>query len=105
MTKRQKEHKIEAHFLLRGCILHALYENFKAFPYATMEPLTIEEACGTDAATLNWNLVYLEKSGWVELGKSIDTPPYIACSITISASGIDLVENEVDFNARFTIPS
>jgi len=79
-----------------------LYEHFKAFPYATMEPIALVEACGVDPQTLNWNLVYLEKSGWVELGKSIDTPPYIACSIAISATGIDLVEDDAQLTLKFT---
>ena len=50
---------------------------------------------------LNWNIVYLEKCGYVELGKSIDAPPYIASSATITAQGIDLVEDENGFNRRF----
>lgn len=102
MAERKDSDSIGDHFRLRRCILLTLYEHFKSFPYATMEPGAIEDACGTDPQTLNWNLVYLEKNGWVELGKSIDAPPYIACSISISASGIDMVEDEAFFDAKFT---
>ena len=57
----------------------------------------IEEACQADAKALNWNLVYLEKCGFVELGKSIECPPYIASSATLTAKGIDLIEDQTEF--------
>jgi hypothetical protein len=63
----------------------------------------LAEACDIDSQDLNWNMVYLEKCGYVELGKSIQTPPYIACSVTITAAGIDLVEDEAAFNLRFPV--
>lgn len=91
------------HFQLRRCILLTLYEQFKAVPYAAMELEDIEAACATDVKTLNWNLAYLEKCGFVELGKAIEMPPYIACSAAISAAGIDLMENEIELNRRFPV--
>jgi len=89
------------HFSLRRCILTFLYETFKEFPYAAIELREVETQCRTDTRTLNWNMVYLEKCGYVDLGKSIDAPPYIACSVAISAAGIDLVEDKADFEKRF----
>ena len=89
------------HFRLRSRILSILYERFKAFPYAAMELREIEDLCATDAQTLNWNMVYLEKAGYVELGKSLEMPPYVACSATISAIGIDLVEDPYELRQRF----
>lgn len=89
------------HFELRRCIISTLYDKFKAVPYATVDLKDIEIQCATDTETLNWNMVYLEKCGFVELGKSFETPPYIACSAAISATGIDLIENEEAFNSRF----
>ena len=89
------------HFRLRQCILETLYEMFIAYPYATIELRHIEERCQTDSKELNWNMVYLEKCGYVELGKTIDCPPYIASSATLTAKGIDLIEDEVEFNQRF----
>ncbi len=85
------------HFRLRRCILERLYEIFKEYPYATAELKQIEEACQTDAKALNWNLVYLEKCGFVELGKSIECPPYIASSAALTAKGIDLIEDQAAF--------
>jgi len=101
---RQVNPDIKEYLNLRRCILKTLYESFKAFPYADIELREIESHCQTDIQTLNWNMVYLEKCGFVELGKSIEAPPYIACSAMISARGIDLVENEVEFNHRFADP-
>ena len=89
--------KSESHFRLRRCILKTLYELFKEYPYAQREPGQIMEVCRTDAKELNWNLVYLEKCGYLELGRSYDSPPFIACSVALTARGIDLVENDEAF--------
>ena len=78
-----------------------LYAIFQDYPYATIELGQIAEECHANSRELNWNIVYLEKCGYVELGKSIDSPPYIASSATITAKGIDLVEDEDGFNRRF----
>jgi hypothetical protein len=90
------------HFKLRRCILEKLYEIFKEYPYATIELKQIEEACQTDAKALNWNLVYLEKCEYVELGKSIECPPYIASSAILTAKGIDLIEDQAAFKRLFS---
>ena len=78
-----------------------LYETFKEYPYAAVELRQIAEECHTDSKALNWNIVYLEKCGYVELSKSFASPPYIASSASITAEGIDLVEHESEFNRRF----
>jgi hypothetical protein len=89
------------YFRLRRCIMKRLYDIFQDYPYASIELSQIAEECNADSRALNWNIVYLEKCGYVELGKSIGSPPYIASSATITAKGIDLVENENRFNRRF----
>ena len=99
-VKKEIEDK-NVHIRLRGCILQTLYEMFKEYPYAQVEPGQITELCRTDAKELNWNLVYLEKCGYLELGRSYDSPPFIACSVALSAEGIDLIENEEAFSQRF----
>jgi hypothetical protein len=90
-----------SHFRLRGCILETLYAMFKEYPYAPVEPGQVMELCRADAKELNWNLVYLEKCGYLELGRSYDSPPFIACSVALTAQGIDLIENEEAFKSRF----
>ncbi len=88
---------------LRRYIMESLYHFFTEYPYAAMEMSQLHESCGNDAKSLNWNIVYLEKSGYVELSRSVDCPPYVSCSASITGSGVDLVENESDFNAKFPI--
>jgi len=99
-AKKETEDK-RVHIRLRGCILKTLYEMFKEYPYAQVEPGQIMELCRTDAKELNWNLVYLEKCGYLELGRSFESPPFIACSVALTAQGIDLVENEDEYGLRF----
>jgi len=90
------------HVKLRACIMKTLYDLFKDFPFASFELNNIEEKCGTNCRELNWNIVYLEKCGFLELGKSVENPPYVASSVTITAAGIDLVENEAEFIKHFS---
>lgn len=52
---------------LRRCIIELIYEHFMEFPYAPLEMDVIADHCKAEAKTLNWNIVYLEKCGYVEL--------------------------------------
>ena len=90
-----------AHIVLRRCILLTLYAAFREHPYAPVEMREIEESCRTSAPDLNWNMVYLEKCGLVELGRGYDAPPHVAAAASISAAGIDLVEDPPAFEGRF----
>ncbi len=78
--------------LRRNILKYLLSSLFKKYPYSSIELGEIAEFCQTSAEELNWNIVYLEKHGWVELAKSIPCPPYVACSAGLTASGIDLIE-------------
>ena len=78
-----------------------LYDCFKKFPLATIGLDQLAEECKIAVADLNWNVVYLEKSGWVELSQSYDEPPYIAASASLTAKGIDLIENDAEFEKKF----
>jgi len=101
MSAKEETADKKGHFRLRCCILQTLYEMFKEYPYAPVEPLQIVELCRTDAKELNWNLVYLEKCGLVELGRSFDSSQFIACSVALTSQGIDLIENEDEYHLRF----
>jgi len=89
---------------LRRCILTTLYTSFREHPYALMMPQDLEQTCRAESRALNWNLVYLEKCGYVELGKSIENPPYITSSIGLTAVGIDLVEDGDHLDKQFPLP-
>jgi len=87
--------------LLRRCILIHLYDMFREYPYASIELSYLQEVCPGKVKDLNWNLVYLEKKGLVELDKSVDCPPYISCTVTLSVGGIDLIEDQAKFNRQY----
>lgn len=89
---------------LRRCILEHLYTSFQEYPLAAIELGQLAEACRATAPELNWNIVYLQKKGWVELDLGNDCPPYVACSAALTGAGIDLVEDVQAFEARFNLP-
>ena len=90
-------------FRIRRDILKMLYTFFKEYPYAQIELKDIEKECRTNTKDLNWNIVYLEKCGYIELGKSTESFPYVACSASITAAGVDLAEDKKAFNKRFPV--
>jgi len=63
----------------------------------------LETSCRTTTNALNWNLVYLEKKGFVSLSASVDCLPYAACTASITGSGIDLVENGQALSRQFPL--
>jgi hypothetical protein len=86
---------------IRKTVLFSLYRFFTEAPYAEYELSQLAEICEADAADLNWNIVYLEKCGLVELGRSSDCPPYVSCTATITAAGVDLVETPGAVDEKF----
>jgi hypothetical protein len=60
------------HFKLRYQIMQYLYDMFVEYPNASLDIRLIEDACSTNSKELNWNLAYLEKCGYLELGRSIE---------------------------------
>lgn len=72
---------------------------------AEVELSQLEVTCGTRIKTLNWNIVYLERKGFVSLSPAVDCLPYAACTASITGSGIDLVENEKALHHQFSIGS
>lgn len=91
----------QANLNLRRCILSHLYTWFKAYPRAAIELHQLHEECESTAKVFNWNLVYLEKKGWIELDTSAECPPYVACTTNITGTGIDLVEDTQAFAHQF----
>ena len=89
-------------FRLRRCLLTVLYDSFRAMPYLQVEPEHLRLVCQVPVTQLNWNLVYLEKCGYVELSKTYAPADHVASSVSITVAGIDLVENEPEFEKRFS---
>jgi len=64
--------------------MEMLYRTFKEHPYQAVELKQIDMECCVNPKELNWNIVYLEKCGYVELGKSHDSAP---CGALCHADG------------------
>ena len=94
-----------ANFALRRCLLLPPYDLFREFPLAEVELSQLEATCRTTLKELNWNLVYLEKKGFVALSPAVECLPYAACTAAITGSGIDLVENEAALDRQFPLPT
>jgi len=90
---------------LRRNILTYLYHAFRRVPDGPVELDQICAACEVEIEALNWNIVYLEKCGYIELGRGYPPPPYIACWATITVQGIDLVEDSAALHRRFPDPT
>lgn len=101
MADRPDTGELAAVRQLRRCMLMHLYAIFRQYPYAAVELRQIEENCRSSTAEVNWNMVYLEKCGYVELGKAVEAPPYVAPTATLTAAGIDLIEDGEAFDSRF----
>ena len=68
-----------------------------------MELSQLEASCRASIKALNWNLVYLEKKGFVSLSTSAECLPYAACTASITGSGIDLVESGEALSRQFPL--
>jgi hypothetical protein len=90
---------------LRRCMLTHLYTWFREVPLAAVELRHLAETCRVDATEMNWNIVYLEKKGWVSLSHDINCPPFVSCAVELTAAGIDLVEDADLFDAQFPADS
>jgi hypothetical protein len=101
--EKQSTEDIRSVFRIRRCLLQSLYDYFKDFPYATIELVQIADDCNVMPRELNWNMVYLEKCGYVELAKSDAIPPFIAPAAVITSHGIDLIEDRMRFDKRFPL--
>ena len=95
----------QAILALRRCFLLTLYDFFRKHPLAEVELANLEQTCRTSLDALNWNLVYLEKKGLVALSPTVECLPYVACTVSLTAEGIDLVEDEAALNRRFPLPT
>ncbi|MGQ9464171.1 MAG: hypothetical protein ACUVQ3_02385 [bacterium] len=84
---------------IRRRILEMLYEQFKEHPYYRITPKEFKDALNIDLKTLNFNIVYLEEKGYVELQKPLEGSLFVGARIT--SKGVDLVEDEYQFAITF----
>lgn len=86
---------------IRRKILEMLYERFKEHPYHRITPKEFKEALNIGLKELNYNIIYLEEKGYVELQKPLEGNIFVGARIT--TNGIDLVEDEYQFDIIFPI--
>ncbi|MEO0225637.1 MAG: hypothetical protein ABIL05_01665 [candidate division WOR-3 bacterium] len=84
---------------LRRNILEILYKKFCDHPYNSVTPKEFIEDLKVSRSELNFNIVYLESKGLVELHKPLEGDIFVAARIT--SKGIDLIEDDIAFNATF----
>lgn len=99
LVKKGKD--LSAALRLRACILSQLYALFQQVPLAPVELRQLAEFCNVPAQALNWNIIYLEKKGWVRLSHDSNCPPYASCYVELTGTGIDLVEDAETFDRVF----
>ncbi len=88
---------------IRRKILIMAYEKFKEHPYYRITPKEFKEALNIDLKTLNFNIVYLEEKGYIELQKPLEGSLFVGARIT--SKGVDLVEDDYQFDITFPVTS
>jgi uncharacterized LabA/DUF88 family protein len=86
---------------IRRKIMEMVYEKFKEHPYYRITPKEFKEALNIDLKTLNFNIVYLEEKGYIELQKPLEGSLFVGARIT--SKGIDLVEDKYQFDITFPV--
>ncbi|MCK4673048.1 hypothetical protein KAT67_03580, partial [candidate division WOR-3 bacterium] len=86
---------------IRRGILKMAYERFKEHPYHRITPKELENALNIGFKELNYNIIYLEEKGFIELQKPLEGSIFVG--VRISSKGIDLVEDECQFGIMFPI--
>ncbi len=84
---------------LRRKILQMLYTRFTEHPYHRITPKEFTENLGVTQRTLDFNIIYLEEKGYVELQKPLEGSIFVGARIT--PKGIDLVEDKDQLNSLF----
>lgn len=83
----------------RRRILEALYEKYHENPLHMTTPAELLEASSLEKKDLPANIFYLHERQLVELMVGYNPPMFDV--VRISPEGIDLVEDEVEFNRQF----
>jgi hypothetical protein len=84
---------------IRRIILQLLYETFKDHPYGRITPKELQENLNIGLKELQFNAIYLEEKGLIELQKPLEGNLFVGARIT--PKGIDVVEDEYQLNILF----
>jgi hypothetical protein len=86
-------------YALRRKILEMLYKRFTEHPYHRITPQEFIEKLAVTQKELDFNIVYLEEKGFVELQKPLEGSIFVGARIT--PKGIDLVEDDKKLSELF----
>jgi len=84
---------------IRRKILEMVYERFKEHPYYRVTPKEFKNTLHIGLKELRYNIIYLEEKGYIELQKPLEGSIFVGARIT--PKGIDLIEDEYQFNIIF----
>lgn len=84
---------------IRRRILELLYKSYTDHPYNRITPKEFKEVLGIGLKELHFNIIYLEEKGYIELSKPLEGSIFVGARIT--PRGVDLVEDECEFNVFF----
>ncbi|MBN2620894.1 hypothetical protein JXB22_07360 [candidate division WOR-3 bacterium] len=87
---------------IRRRILEMVFERFKEHPYYRITPSEFKEALGITLKQLYYNVAYLAEKGYLDLQTPLEGSFFVGARIT--ARGIDLVEDELQFDIIFPRP-
>ena len=75
------------------------YELYQQHPYYRVTPKEFREAIEIGIQELNFNVIYLEEKGLLELQKPLEGDLFVGARIT--PDGIDLIEDQERFNELY----
>ncbi len=76
-----------------------VYERFKEHPYYRITPKEFRDSLNISLKELYYNIIYLEEKGLIELQKPLEGSIFVGARIT--PKGVDLVEDEYQFDITF----
>lgn len=84
----------------RRKILKILYEKYQQHPYGSVSHKELIRHLGISKNELYSNIVYLDEKGYARLVNTIGS---LFFSARITIKGIDLIEDESEFNVKFPV--
>jgi hypothetical protein len=85
--------------LIRRRILEMVFNTFREHPYNRITPKEFKEELGIGLKELYFNVAYLTEKGYLDLQTPLEGSFFVGARIT--AKGIDLVEDTLQFDIMF----
>lgn len=87
---------------IRRRVLEMAYAKFQEHPYYRITPGEFKDQLGITLRELNYNIVYLEEKGYLELQKPLEGNLFVGARIT--PKGVDLAEDTYLLDTLFPVP-